>query len=84
LRRSPLVLILDDLHWIESSASLLFHGGSKSRILIICTYRPEDVASREPVAPSAAEHDRRIEAPVATSSSSSVRSPARGPAVRRR
>ena len=47
-KKRPLVLILDDLHWIdESSASLLFHLArriEKSRILIICTYRPEDVA----------------------------------------
>lgn len=47
-RQRPLVLILDDLHWIdESSASLLFHLARRiegSRILIIGTYRPEDVA----------------------------------------
>jgi len=47
-KKRPLILILDDLHWIdESSGSLLFHLArriDKSRILIICTYRPEDVA----------------------------------------
>ena len=47
-KKRPLILILDDLHWIdESSASLLFHLArriEKSRILIVCTYRPEDVA----------------------------------------
>jgi tetratricopeptide (TPR) repeat protein len=47
-KRRPLILILDDLHWIdESSASLLFHLArriERSRILIIGTYRPEDVA----------------------------------------
>ena len=46
--KRPLILILDDLHWIdESSASLLFHLARRiegSRILIIGTYRPEDVA----------------------------------------
>lgn len=47
-KRRPLLLILDDLQWIdESSASLLFHLGRRiegSRIMIIGTYRPEDVA----------------------------------------
>ena len=47
-RQRPLVLILDDLQWIdESSASLLFHLARRiegSRILIVGTYRPEDVA----------------------------------------
>ena len=47
-RQRPLVLILDDLQWIdESSASLLFHLARRiegSRILILGTYRPEDVA----------------------------------------
>ncbi len=47
-RQRPLLLILDDLQWIdESSASLLFHLARRiegSRILIIGTYRPEEVA----------------------------------------
>jgi tetratricopeptide (TPR) repeat protein len=47
-RQRPLVLILDDLQWVdESSASLLFHLARRiegSRMLIIGTYRPEDVA----------------------------------------
>jgi len=44
----PLILILDDIHWIDdSSASLLFHLARRiegSRILIVGTYRPEEVA----------------------------------------
>ncbi len=47
-RQRPLVLILDDLQWIdESSACLLFHLVRRiegSRILIIGTYRPEEIA----------------------------------------
>jgi tetratricopeptide (TPR) repeat protein len=47
-KQRPLILVLDDLHWIdESSASLLFHLArriDRSRILIIGTYRPEDIA----------------------------------------
>lgn len=44
----PLILILDDLHWVDdSSASLLFHLARRiegSRIMVIGTYRPEEVA----------------------------------------
>jgi tetratricopeptide (TPR) repeat protein len=47
-KKRPLVLIFDDLHWIdESSGGLLFHLARRieaSRILILCTYRPEDDA----------------------------------------
>jgi predicted ATPase len=46
-RTSPLLLILDDLHWADtSSINLLFHLGqrlTKTPILILCAYRPEDV-----------------------------------------
>jgi hypothetical protein len=46
--RRPLVLWLDDLHWVDSaSASLLFYLGQaleKSRILVLGAYRFEDVA----------------------------------------
>ncbi len=44
----PLIIMLDDLHWADSSSiSLLFHlarRSAHSRILLLCTYRPEDVA----------------------------------------
>jgi adenylate cyclase len=44
----PLLLILDDLQWIDTtSAGLLFHLGRRlegSRTLIVGTYRPEEVA----------------------------------------
>jgi DNA-binding SARP family transcriptional activator len=45
---NPLVLILDDLQWIDSdSVNLLFHLGRRlagSRILLLGAYRPQDVA----------------------------------------
>jgi len=47
-KRRPLLLILDDMQWIDTaSASLLFHLGRRlesAKILIICAYRPEEVA----------------------------------------
>ena len=46
--QQPLLLVLDDLHWVDaSSVELLFHLSrsiSESRILILGTYRPADVA----------------------------------------
>jgi adenylate cyclase len=45
--KSPLVLVLDDLHWADAaSASLLFHLARRvegSRILVLGAYRPEEV-----------------------------------------
>ena len=44
----PLVLILEDLHWVDSASSgLLFHlsrEAAHSRMLIVGTYRPDEVA----------------------------------------
>jgi adenylate cyclase len=46
--QAPLILFLDDLQWSDSaSLALLFHLGrhlSKSRILVVGAYRPNDVA----------------------------------------
>jgi predicted ATPase len=50
--QQPLVLVLDDLHWADaSSIGLLFHLArsiQESRVLVIGTYRPEDVALGHP------------------------------------
>ena len=47
-RQRPLVLILEDLHWVDSASSgLLFHlsrEAAHSRMLILGTYRPDEVA----------------------------------------
>jgi predicted ATPase len=51
-QRQPLMLMLDDLHWIDqSSAALLGHLRMRvkaSPILIIGSYRPEDLVQRRP------------------------------------
>lgn len=63
----PLLLVLDDLHWADiSSLSLLFHLSryiGNSRIFVIGTYRPEEVALgrngvRHPLADMIAETKR--------------------------
>jgi tetratricopeptide (TPR) repeat protein len=47
-RERPLVLILEDLHWVDAASSgLLFHlsrEASRSRMLILGTYRPDELA----------------------------------------
>jgi len=47
-RRQPLFLVLDDLQWIDAgSSSLLFHLGrriSENAILIVCSYRSDEIA----------------------------------------
>jgi transcriptional regulator with XRE-family HTH domain/tetratricopeptide (TPR) repeat protein len=52
-RQKPLLLLLDDLQWIDdASKNLLFHLGrrlSGSRILILGAYRPSEVALGRPV-----------------------------------
>ncbi len=53
--KQPLVLWLDDLHWVDpATADLLFHLGrrlERSRILVIGTYRSEEVALGRGVEP---------------------------------
>lgn len=48
----PLLLIIEDLHWVDASSSdLLFHLSrevSDSRILIVGTYRPEEIPLSQP------------------------------------
>lgn len=69
----PLILILDDLHWVdESSASLLFHLARRiegSRIHVVGTYRPEEVSlgrgdARHPMAQVVAELKRHYGNPM--------------------
>jgi len=72
-QQKPLILILEDLHWVdESSASLLFHLARRiegSRIQIVGTYRPEEVAvgrgeARHPMAQVVSELKRHYGEPL--------------------
>jgi DNA-binding SARP family transcriptional activator/predicted ATPase len=74
---NPLLLLLDDLQWADSaSIGLLFHLGRRllvpgNRVLIVCAYRPEEVAlgrasagsgrwERHPLEKTLAEFKRRF------------------------
>lgn len=68
-RERPLLLILEDLHWVdEGSASLLFHIGRQikgHRILIVGSFRPTEVAmgreeKRHPIEPVLHEFKRDL------------------------
>lgn len=63
----PLIIMLDDLHWVDgASVDLLFHLSRRiegSRVLIIGTYRPQDLAlgrsgERHPLEPVLSELKR--------------------------
>lgn len=65
--KQPLIVLLDDLHWADSaSVDLLFHLARRiegSRVLVIGTYRPQDVSlgrhgDRHPLEPALAELKR--------------------------
>jgi DNA-binding SARP family transcriptional activator len=68
-QQCPLILVVDDLQWADSSSiSLLFHLGKSlagSRILLIGAYRPDDVAigrsgERHPLEPVVNELQRDL------------------------
>ncbi len=58
----PLLFILEDLHWVDmASSGLLFHLSREladSRILLVGTYRPDEVASAQPSTTFAGDSER--------------------------
>jgi tetratricopeptide (TPR) repeat protein len=50
---SPLVLVLEDLHWVDLSTldvvSALARRRGPARLMVLCTYRPTDVAGASPL-----------------------------------
>ncbi|MFW6063873.1 MAG: ABC transporter substrate-binding protein, partial [Chloroflexota bacterium] len=52
-KRSPLLLILEDLHWADAATlALLFHLGQQTTsapLLLLGTYRPEEVQASRPL-----------------------------------
>jgi len=61
----PVVAVLEDLHWADPSTrallAYLVHDllGGRSRVLLVCTYRTDDVSPSHPLRPLLAELDRR-------------------------
>jgi len=51
-RESPVILRLEDLHWADSASTQLLHFLARNlsgmRVLIVGTYRPEDISSEDP------------------------------------
>ncbi|MEO5986414.1 MAG: AAA family ATPase [Candidatus Limnocylindria bacterium] len=57
--RQPLVLVLEDLHWSDSSTrdllKFLVRSGGDARLLIVGTYRSDEMHRRHPLRPLLAE-----------------------------
>lgn len=63
-RSKPLLILLDDLQWIdETSLALLFHLSRRlaaSRLMIVAAYRGSDVTNSHPLWPAVIEMTRRF------------------------
>jgi len=57
------ILVFEDLHWADSESVTLFEriADLPLRLVLIGTYRPDDVSHRHPIAPLLARLDRRHE-----------------------
>ncbi|MDG4861732.1 AAA family ATPase, partial [Streptomyces sp. T-3] len=57
-----LILVLEDLHWADRSTrellSYLLRALADSRLLIVATYRTDDLHRRHPLRPALAEYER--------------------------
>jgi ATP/maltotriose-dependent transcriptional regulator MalT len=57
-----LVLVFEDLHWADRSTrellSYLFRSMQRSRVVVVATYRSDDIHRRHPLRPFLAETDR--------------------------
>ncbi|MEV4759954.1 AAA family ATPase [Micromonospora sp. NPDC049559] len=58
---APAVIVFEDLHWADSESAALFErlADQPGRRLLIGTYRPEEVTSRQPVAALLGRLERR-------------------------
>jgi DNA-binding CsgD family transcriptional regulator/tetratricopeptide (TPR) repeat protein len=59
----PVVLTIEDLHWADRSTrdflSFLIRNAHDARLLLVCTYRSDELHRRHPLRPFVAELDRR-------------------------
>ena len=60
---SPVVLVIEDLHWADRSTrdflSFLIRNAHDARLLLVCTYRSDELHRRHPLRPFLAELERR-------------------------
>ncbi|MFD0823702.1 AAA family ATPase, partial [Micromonospora zhanjiangensis] len=60
--RAPLVLLIEDLHWADRSTrdliSFLVRAARPARVMLVCTYRTDELHRGHPLRPFLAELDR--------------------------
>ena len=60
---TPLVLAIEDIHWADRSTrdflGFLVANGRRERVLLVCTYRTDELHRRHPLRPFLAQHERR-------------------------
>jgi ATP/maltotriose-dependent transcriptional regulator MalT len=61
--RDPVVLVIEDLHWADRSTrdflAFLIRNARDARLLLICTYRADELHRRHPLRPFLGELERR-------------------------
>jgi DNA-binding CsgD family transcriptional regulator/tetratricopeptide (TPR) repeat protein len=61
-RRGPLVLVVEDLHWADATTRMLFSALARTRrvrpLLLVGTFRSDEVHRRHPLRPMLAEVER--------------------------
>jgi DNA-binding CsgD family transcriptional regulator len=61
--QAPLVLAIEDLHWADRSTrdflSFLIRNARDAPLLLVCTYRSDELHRRHPLRPFLAEEERR-------------------------
>ena len=61
--QAPIMLVIEDLHWADRSTrdflGFLVRNAHAARLLLVCTYRSDELHRRHPLRPFLAELDRR-------------------------
>jgi ATP/maltotriose-dependent transcriptional regulator MalT len=61
--QQPVVLVIEDLHWADRSTrdflSFLIRNAREARLVLVCTYRSDELHRKHPLRPFLAEEERR-------------------------